>query len=178
MFLRFADGGIARRLGRIGLARLMYWRRSRGLHWDAGVLSIILTTLAPDVIASLASPGERRCVMHHFCPQNAENQSISQFETESFRATKWVTVCNTGNGAAAEDHDFLSDAFPAMPVALSPSHISSVVFLPGVAAACCAAAPCPPFLCFFTTWPPHHPRPSYPSGLSLLAFTSVRRATS
>jgi len=79
----------------------MYWRRSRGLHWDAGVLSIMLTTLAPGAIASLANPGERRCVMHHFCPQNAENQSNSQFETESFRATKWVTVCNTGSGAAA-----------------------------------------------------------------------------
>ena len=178
MFPRFAHGGFARRLGRIGLARLMYWRRSRGQHCDAGVLSIMLTTLAPAAIASLANPGERRCVMHHFCSKNAENQSNSQFETESFRATKWVTVCSTGGGAAAEGHDSLSGAFSAMPVALSPSHTSSVVFLPGFAAAGCAAAPCPLFLCFFTTWPPHHPPHPYSRGLSLLAFKSVRRATS
>jgi len=61
--------------------------------------------------------------MHHFCLQNVKDQGNSQFETESFRPTKWVPVCNTSSGAAAEGHDFLSGAFPAMPVS-GPRHTS------------------------------------------------------
>jgi len=124
----------------------------------------MLTTIAADAVASLANPGERRCVMHRFCLQNVENQGNSQFETESFRPTKWVPVCKTGSDSAAEGHDFCRVRFQQCLCPVPATHLVG-----GLPSWCCSRLlhcfTLPSFSVFFHNMaaaPPHPPPPPRP----------------